>query len=266
MNCLEFRRRLGSEPASTLAAFVAHREECARCASAQIAADEFEKCIRGSLSIPVPANLADRIILAQTTEFRQQRRNSKRGMGAIVVAVAASILIAVVALSNRQTEMPALAGMVVEHLQKHVVSATDARNPIPKQDVMAAFADRGVRLNSVPDGVNYVHECPAGPYKSVHMVMPERGGPVNVVYVVDKPSQRSIDFSHDGMRGREVPIGKGSLVMLASSDGDFDAIEHSWKQAMVQGSTSYLENARAYRVGVDHALSPLVRNTFPAAP
>ncbi len=232
MNCLEFRRRLGSEPNGTLAEFVAHREECARCASAQAAADAFEERIRAALRVPAPANLADRILLAQTTESRQAVRNRKRGVGALMLATAASILIAVIATRYQPDDMPVLAGLVIDHVHKHVVSAVDAEYPIPKQAVMAAFADRGVKLASVPDGVNYIQECPAGRYKSLHMVMPERDGPVTVVYVVDKPSTRTTDFNQDGLRGREVPVGAGSLVMLAKDDEGFDLIESQWKQAI----------------------------------
>lgn len=265
MNCLEFRRRLGSEPTSTLASFVAHREKCASCASAQRIADEYEDQLRGALRVPVPANLADRIILAQTTEIRQQSRARKRGIGALIVALAASIVIAVVSIQRPQPDTPMLAGLVIDHLHEHVVSAVDAQDPIPKQDVMAAFADRGVNLASVPDGVNYVHKCPAGPYKTVHMIMPESDGPVSVVYVVDKPSQGSIDFTHDGMRGREVPVGKGSLVMLAESDRDFDAIESSWNHAMDQG-VAHVDDARSHKIGPNHAFSPLINDTALAAP
>lgn len=236
MNCLEFRRRLGSEPASMLSSFVAHRAECTHCAGAQLRADEFEARILRAFSVPAPVNLADRILLAQTTETRHGARNRLRGWTAIVVAVAASIVVAVVAVKRPPQDMPALAGMVFEHLQEHVVSAVDSDSAIPKQSVMDAFAERGVNLASVPDGINYVHKCPAGPYKTVHMIMPEHGIPVSVVYVAGKSTQR-IDFSHDGLRGRELPLGSGSLVMLAKTDADFNSIENSWKSAMGESIT-----------------------------
>lgn len=238
MNCLEFRRLLGSDPASTLGDFVAHRLECAACAAAHARADEFEVRIRKAASVPVPVNLADRILLAQTTESRHARRNRRRGFAAMIVAAAASVVVALVAVNRPEPEMPELAGMVVEHLQEHVISEARAAHPVARQDVVAAFADRGVRLAAVPAGINYVHECPAGPYRTVHMVMPESGGPVSVVYVVDKSSSRRVDFASDGMRGREVPIGQGSLVMLARADAGFDAIESAWKSALGAGSGS----------------------------
>ncbi len=222
MNCLEFRRRLGSEPASTLGCFVAHRAECPGCAAAQTRADEFEERIRRALSVPPPSNLADRILLAQTTELRQDLRKRRRGFSALILAAAASIVVAIIVLQQPTQPMPALAALVDAHLHRHVVSALEARTEVPRQNVINAFAQRGVRLVAAPDGVNFVDKCLAGPYKTVHMVMPQDGAAVSVFYVVDAPAQSRIDFRGDGSYGREVTMGKGTLVMLASSNKGFD--------------------------------------------
>ncbi|HQV72205.1 MAG: DUF3379 family protein [Xanthomonadales bacterium] len=235
MNCLEFRRRLGSEPACTLDAFVAHRAECIGCAAAQSRADEFEMRLRRAVGVPLPANLADRILLAQTTTLRLDVRNRRRGFSALILAAAASIFIAVVALNRPAAEMPVLAAMVNDHLHEHIVSAEDMRVAVPSQDVIDIFAQRGVTLAEVPAGVNYVHKCPAGPYKTVHMVMPRNGSAVSVVYVVDAPPRPRADFRRDGTFGREVPMGGGALVMLGSSREGFDAIEDAWKSALGSG-------------------------------
>ena len=235
MNCLDFRRRLGSEPACTLDAYVAHRAECIGCAAAQSRADEFEMHLRRAVGIPLPANLADRILLAQTTDLRLGLRNRRRGLSALILAAAASIVIAVVALNRPGQEMPALAAMVDWHLQEHIVSAGEMRVAVPSQDVIKMFAERGVTLAGVPAGVNYVHKCPAGPYRTVHMVMPQDGVAISVVYVVDAPPQSRVEFRRDETFGREVPIGGGTLVMLGSSRQGFDAIENAWKSALGSG-------------------------------
>lgn len=237
MNCLEFRRHLGSEPASSLVAFVAHRETCLPCAAASLRADALELRLRKAIDVPVPVNLADRILLAQTTENRHVLRSRRRvrGFGALIVAAAASIVVALIALPGSQQSVPELSSLVIEHLHEHEVGPAETRSQVADQTVMDAFAARGVALTAVPEGVNYVHLCPAGPYKTVHMVMPERSGAVSVVYVADPPSRARIDFDKDGMRGREVPLGNGALVMLAREDRDFDAIETVWKSALVDG-------------------------------
>ena len=260
MNCLEFRRLLGSDPSCSLVDFAAHRATCAFCSAAHARAEEFEARIRSSLSVPVPGNLADRILLAQTTRSRHGTRSRRRGVAAFAVAAAASILVVLLALNKPRGEVPVLAGMVADHLQEHVVSAPDAGAPVASTEVIEAFAERGVVLAAVPDGINYVHKCPAGPYRTVHMVMPESDGPVSVVYVVDRKASERVDFNRDGMHGRELPLGKGSLVMLARSDSGFDAIEGAWKSAMGESV------AKSAAPGVTPASGGSANYSSPAAP
>ncbi|MGB0132903.1 DUF3379 family protein [Dokdonella sp.] len=261
MNCLEFRRHLGSEPASSLEAFVAHRESCPHCAAASGRADVLELRLQKAINVPIPSNLSDRILLAQTTENRQvsRSRRRRRGLGALIVAAAASIVIALVALPNRQHAVPELAKLVVEHMHHHEVGASEAGSEVGDQSVIDAFAARGVALSAVPQGINYVHLCPAGPYRTVHMVMPERSGAVSVFYVADSPSHERIDFDKDGMHGREVPLGQGSLVMLASEDRDFDAIETVWKSALIDGVASASEQAPGAAPGSAATIARLPR-------
>lgn len=237
MNCLEFRRHLGSEPASSLEAFVAHREACPHCAAASVRADALEVRLLRAISVPAPVNLADRILLAQTTENRQVSRSRRRtrGFGALIAAVAASIVVALIALPGSKQDMPELSNQIAEHLLHHDVGSTETVSEVGKQAVIDAFAARGVALSAVPQGVNYVHLCPAGPYRTVHMVMPERSGAVSVFYVANPPSRVRVDFDKDGIFGREIPLGDGALVMLASENRDFDAIETVWRSALIDG-------------------------------
>lgn len=231
MNCLEFRRHLGSEPGSQRREFVAHREACPGCAAAQLRADAFESRLLDAMQVAVPANLAERILLAQTTQTRREDRNRNRRFATLALAAAASILIAVVAVNRSVRPVPPLSALVIEHLEEHVVHASDREDSLSPERVREAFAERGVQLASVPAGIDYVHKCPAGPYRTVHMVMPEAEGPVTVVYVVDAPREASGSFRSGKDFGREVNIGQGTLVMLGSSDRHFDAIAATWRSA-----------------------------------
>ncbi|TAH41404.1 MAG: DUF3379 family protein [Gammaproteobacteria bacterium] len=232
MNCLEFRRHLGSEPGSQRKEFIAHREACPGCSAAQLRADAFESRLLNALRVQAPTNLADRILLAQTTEMRSGDRYRRRRFAMLTLAAAASILIAVVAVNRYDQPVPPLSAMVIEHLQEHVVHADDLAASLPPERVMEAFAERGVKLGSVPAGVDYVHKCPAGPYRTVHMVMPEAEGPITVVYVVDTPPAPGSSFRSGKDFGREVRMGQGSLVMIGPSDRHFESIAASWRDAL----------------------------------
>ncbi|MEO5624338.1 MAG: DUF3379 family protein [Dokdonella sp.] len=242
MDCLEFRRQLGSDPHVRDPAAREHLESCAFCADACARAHAFETRLASALAVPVPAGLADRILLAQLTGARNHERSTHRRFAWIALAAAASIALVVgIVRVQSSTTLPAL---VVAHVTGEERDALNLRAPVPAEKVQQAFSDRAVRLAAaVPGDVAYVNECPIGPYKSVHMVMPENGAPVSVVYVVDHRVKASEDFHRDGFAGREVPIAQGTLVLLAQTADRFDALEHMWRGA-IEGSPEVAAGSR----------------------
>ena len=235
MNCLEFRRRLGSDPTCRDPAFVAHREDCPACAAAQARATGFEADLARALDVDVPEGLADRILLAQTTGVRvaapQRQRRTGRARFAFAFAAAAALAVVVIGIQREGERETPLGRLVIEHVRHHEPHAIEARAEIEHDDISAAFASRGVDLLKIPAGISYVHECPVGPYRTVHMVMPEGEGAVSVVYVADPDRPARADVVETGLHAREVPIGRGALVMVGADARGFDRIERAWREA-----------------------------------
>lgn len=233
MDCLEFRRLIGFDPRVSERAAREHLDSCAFCSDAHARALTFEQRLGAALAVPVPLGLADRILLNQLTGTRQRGRATRRRATWFALAAAASIAVAVGVVSLQR---PASAGLP-DLVAAHVTSAAERdalhkQDTLPDADIRHAFADRGVRLASVPAGIAYVSECPVGPYRTVHMVMPHAGAPVSVVYVTAHRVGNTANFQRDGLQGREVPMGEGTLVMLAANADGFAAVEHGWRDAL----------------------------------
>ena len=243
MECLEFRRQLGSDPRHESAAMAAHRRDCAGCAEAQARALGVELQLKRALAVPVPAGLADRVLLAQMTAERRERgAQRRRWIGGL--ALAASLVLAIglgVVWSSRPAA--AFTDLMVDHLQ-HEPQAFAAREPLASDAVRERFDLRGVRLAaSLPGGISYVSACPVGPYKTVHMVMPEAAGPVTVIYVADHRERQRAEFLHGVWHGRSVPMGRGTLVLLAQDGRLFNALEQSWRHSL-EGDTNTATGGR----------------------
>lgn len=229
MNCLEFRRTIAVQPRELDTRARQHREECPRCAQAHGEAMRFEALLDRSLAIPVPAELPDRILLNQTTQTRQQvsgRRN-------LIWRVAAGLALAVgvggvswLALAPQDS----LAAVSVEHL-RHEPMALTAQGTVPDVQVHDTFERLGVKLQRSPGDISYLQICPLGLKRSLHMVMQRPAGAVTVMFVPAATATRR-DFAERDVLGREVPIGGGTLLMLASSRVDFDAIEAGFRAAL----------------------------------
>jgi hypothetical protein len=41
-----------------------------------------------------------------------------------------------------------------------------------------------------------------------------------------------MEFERDGLRGRSVPMERGTLVMVAEQAADFDRVEQGWRAAL----------------------------------
>jgi len=226
MNCLEFRRQLGVDPASSAAAFVQHRNECARCADAAARAADFETALRRALQVEPASQLAESILLAQATQQNRRQVRLRRGG---LLALAATLALAVGV--GMRVEARPLSLQAVEHLRDEAQVLT-ATKPLAAEEVRAAFAQRGLQLSHVPDGIAFVGCCPMGRHLTVHMVMPQGDGPVTVIYVVDRKAGQREDFQRDGWRGRSVPLGNGTLILLARDSAPFDRVESTWREAL----------------------------------
>ena len=227
MNCVEFRRHLGVDPQSSDAGFARHRAECARCAEAAERAQGFERNLQRALTVQPPAQLIESILLAQTPAERRRRAAIRRGA---IFALAASLALAVGVIGMRAEARP-LSAQAVEHLHEEAITLK-MTTQLPAAKITEAFAQRGLTLHNVPDGVSFVGCCPMGKNRTVHMVMPNADDPVTVIYVVDNRVGQREEFQRDGLRGRSVPLGAGTLILLAKKVDAFDRIENVWRGAL----------------------------------
>ncbi|MBQ4855134.1 DUF3379 family protein [Rhodanobacter sp. B2A1Ga4] len=232
MDCLEFRRRLGAEPHVRDPEGLAHRDDCAACRAAWERAQSFEHALQGALDVPVPEGLAERVLLAQATGQRQHAVRRHR----VALALAASLLLAlgVGGYGWRQLDAHSLPALAVAHMPGEIHSL-DLVQPIAAPAIAAGFADRGVSLHGpAPADVTYVHDCPVGPYKTVHLVSRVDGTPVAVLYLPHKQVAKASDFHRGSWHGRIVPLQHGTLVMLTDRGGapHFDAVAQGWRMAI----------------------------------
>ena len=227
MNCLEFRRQLANDPQCGEVDFVHHRQECTRCAEARAQAIAFEDSLRQALIITAPPQLAESILLAHETRQQRQRQYYRHG---VVLALAAAVVLAF-GIGMRVEANP-LATQVIAHLRAEAEVLTWTKL-VPPDSVREAFATRGIALNNIPDGISFVGCCPLGRRLTVHMVMPGASGPITVIYVLGDRENAREDFQRDGWRGRSVPMGQGTLVLLAQDTSHFDQVENVWRAALV---------------------------------
>lgn len=225
MNCVEFRRELGIDPHSRAEDFLRHRTECARCAAAAERAYAHERELARALAIDVPPQLADKLLLAQTTRELRRRTRWRRFGG---FALAATLVLAVGVIGLR-AEATTLSAQAIAHIQREP-KALQMSQALPAAATRTAFHDVGVELRDVPDGISFVYCCPLDHRRSVHLVMLNADDPVSVIWLPGEARGRS-NFEREGWQGRIAPLGSGTLILIAKSPRQFDRIEAQWRAA-----------------------------------
>ncbi|RYD16159.1 MAG: DUF3379 family protein [Lysobacteraceae bacterium] len=233
MDCVEFRRQLGVAPEALDGRARAHLADCTSgCIEAAAEARAFEARLGRTLAVPVPPALAQRLEDLPAAN-PQTRRPRGRRTAWIAFAAAAALVLAFGLAQWRRNAVP-LADLVVAHVTSpDERAAWSLREPVAAGEVEAAFADRGVRLAGTPPaGVAYVALCGIGSRPIVHMLMPEQGRPVSVLYLPRYAIAAPAAFRQEELNGRTVQVGDGTLVLLARGTQRFDAIEHAWRDAI----------------------------------
>ena len=230
MDCLEFRRHLAAEPRTREATFFAHRDSChAGCTEAWWRAQRLERRIENVLGIEPPAGLAERVLLAQSTRSRLRTRRWQVGL-----ALAASLLLAVGVGSlgwNRDAHADPLPAMSVAHLHGEAYSLA-LTQPVSDAELREDFAARGVALHALPQGAVFVRDCAVGHHPTVHLVFRVNNEPVTAIYFVDRRITAARDFHDAGWQGRELPLDRGTLLLLGADARGFAAVERTLRDSL----------------------------------
>lgn len=192
---------------------------------------EIESSLAAALALPLPDGLGDRIRLAHATELRRRQRTIRWSAAWVGLAAAACLALVIGLVEWQQEQSPRLPDLVVNHVMGEPAALVSV-TPVAPVLVRSEFERRGVHLAGTPPQVTYLSDCPLGSWHSVHMAMREDDEPVTVIYITRHREPQQRDFDHGMWRGREVPIGEGTLVLLAQDSASFNALERTWRDAI----------------------------------
>ncbi|NWL15824.1 DUF3379 domain-containing protein [Pseudoalteromonas sp. Scap03] len=233
MDELEFRRRTIAQPneldkeLQEFANSSADRQQFLNESKA------FDKQLDNALEIPVPDNLAERIILntslkekARTDELEQKDNvvsaRSWFKFDRVHLALAASFVIAVSAfMFSEEQSINQTAG---EHALAHVyheIYALNKTQPISIQAVNEKLALLGGQISDLPGKVTYVTFCDFQGERGLHLVFESDFGPMTVFIV---PSDNQIfeigsDDFNDSRYAGHINRGKQADTVLIASLG-----------------------------------------------
>lgn len=231
MDELEFRRRLLSNPATT-------DEEVIR----QLAADPdkqrlqnelllLDQQLKASLAVPVPADLADRLMLGQSLLEHKKIRRRRWWFG-----MAASLVLVAGLIHQRDHLSPwpdDIAGHALAHVYHEMPQLADDNALVDLRQVNLLLADLGGQLSSWPGTVRFASFCHFQGTRSLHLILNTEQGPVTV-FVLPKNHglQQHGDFNDEQFHGHNLQLAKADLVLVAAKALPLAGIATTLQQRM----------------------------------
>lgn len=213
MNCQEFRQLYLTDPRSQDDAFLEHKQTCRPCAEFAAQEAAFEQALASAIAIPVPENLAARVVLSQTVH------STRRPFG---LAAAATLLITVaVTVTLLRPSTSSLEHDVIAHIvdeREHLTASA----LVSDKAVTAVFDTLGVTATPPLTEVRYAGVCPIRHQPGGHLILAGAQGPVTLLFMPRETVGRRLPIDAGGFHGIIVPHGQGSVAIVGQPGEPLD--------------------------------------------
>ena len=231
MDELEFRRRLLSNPAATdeeINREIASDPEKQRLQNELLMLD---KQLKSSLSVPVPADLADKLLLSQSMLQHQRNRQQRWWFG-----LAASVALIAGILQFRDQIYPwhpDLGGHALAHVYHEADMLNNNSSSVNIEQVNSLLSDFGGKLHGWPGTIRYATYCHFQGTRSLHLIFNTDQGPVTVFIL---PKNHGLpgheDFSDPLFHGRSLQLANADVVMVAGLNQSLTPFETTLQQQL----------------------------------
>lgn len=231
MDELEFRRRLLSDPTAS-----------DEVISQQLAADPdkqrlqqelliLDQQIKSTLSVPIPTDLAERLLLSQGLLQHKKHRQQRWWYG-----IAASLVLMAGLFQYRDQFYPwhpDLAGHALAHVYHEADMLNNQTASVNLNQVNKLLRDFGGKLQSWPGTIRYANFCHFQGTRSLHLIFNTDQGPVTVfILPKDHGLPGHEDFSDPLFHGRSLQLAKADIVMVAGINQSLTPIEARLQQQL----------------------------------
>jgi len=225
MNCLEFRQLKLSDPYSVNPGANAHRDECEACRRFEQEIRTLDKKVNQALAIPLPENLAARILLKQS--LQREHRGSRRWYW---VGLAASIVLAVGLLLSQGESAEALQGKIAAHLDHEQAKVDSMHAAVDNEQIADVLDYMGVSLDTDANPVVFARLCIMDYRLVVHLVIESDDGRFTILLMPQSVKDARREFAAGNWRGVILPQEFGSMAIVAREGTPTETLDRIARQ------------------------------------
>jgi hypothetical protein len=177
---------------------------------------KFEKQLEEAVAIEVPENLADKILLKQTTQHPSNFFLYKSKL-----SIAASIALVMFIFLGTQTEK--LTDIALAHVYHELDHLVETGSTVNADQVRANIKQLGFDLPGLPKNISYAGKCTIGNKQGMHIVVRVNNNPVTLFISSDRVDYKN-NFSDNRFNGKIYPTKNGSIIIIGESVQDIEDV------------------------------------------
>jgi hypothetical protein len=226
LNCVEFHRAVGADPNHLGQDAIAHRESCAACAQFAAETQRLDGLIKRALEIPAPQK-------GRAFTFPPARVAPQNRWYAMAASVLLAMGLGLGVLWFGGGVQVALAKEVVSHLNHEPDAMTESEVRVSSTLLDSALQAKGLRLAAPIGDISYVANCWVRNAFVPHVVVQTARGPVTVIVLPHEPVAAVERFDEAPYHGEMMPMGSGSIVVIANDATLIDEVASKVRTAIV---------------------------------
>ena len=224
-SCIEFRQAIGADPHRRDPALLRHRMGCRSCTQYALGVEQLDRALAVALAVPVPEGLAHRVVLRAMSAQRWSRPAIATAAAVVLVALGA-VLGALWSRSPAAYGPMSLGADVMAHAHHEPSSWQAGLEPVAAQR-LSGVLERGeiALLDAAQLGrVSYARICRFRGREVPHLTAQSVAGPAMVLLLPHERLAAELALDEDGLRGVIVPVGTGSIAIVAADQAAVAAV------------------------------------------
>lgn len=224
MNCMDFRRQVGAEPALDGGDIAAHRRSCPACARYQDELRAMDGVIARALALDV-ARIGRKPAAAAPTAPR-------RRMFAIAASIAVGLAVGLVLLVG--APRASIAREVVDHIT-HEPGTMAGTAPLAPVALTGVLGPEGARLRPGIGDVTFAARCLHDGHVVPHLVVRMPEGVVTVLVLGHRDIGKPLRIEDRGLIGMVLPAPRGSIAIVGQNLADPEGVARKVFEAVDWG-------------------------------
>ena len=234
--CIGFRQAIGADPRRRDPVLLRHRLECRGCGQYALGIEQLDRALGLALAVAVPEGLAHRVVLRAESAPRWPRHAVATAVAVALVALGA-VLGALWSRSPAAYGPMSLGADVMAHAHHEPGSWQQGLEPVALERLSGVLARNEVELLDAArlGPVSYARTCRFRGREVPHLVVQSVAGPAMVLLLPQERLVAELPLAEDGLRGVIIPVGTGSIAVVAADPAAVAAVRQRLDAAVRVG-------------------------------